>query len=179
MTVGAGCRIGDLLPQLARNGLTLPSIGLIDRQTLAGAVATATHGSGGALHVALCGCAADRLLRAGGAAVVRTVDSAGPGIAGRHDPDLVLRAARCAVGALGVVLELTLRCAYTEPRELFERVARLIATVLARAHGARLHWGKWFPLGGSDVERMCTRDCRRSDRCATTSTLGEYSAMPS
>ena len=43
---------------------------------------------------------------------------------------------------------------YTEPREPFERVARLVATVLARGFGARLHWGKWFPLGGSDVERM-------------------------
>lgn len=110
VTVGAGCRIGELLAHLARRGLTLPSIGLIGRQTVAGAVATGTHGSGRhstshyveALRIACYG--------PGGAAVVRTVDSSGSGSAGRRDPDLSLRAARCAVGALGIVLEVTLRC---------------------------------------------------------------------
>lgn len=138
VTVGAGCRIGDLLAHLERNGLTLPSIGLIDRQTVAGAVATATHGSGGhsmshyveALRIACYG--------PGGAAVVRTVDSAGPGIAGRHDPDLALRAARCAVGALGVVLELTLRCVpqyYVRERCVW---VGSLDEALEREHGAPL-----------------------------------------
>ncbi len=99
VTVGAGCRIGTLLRHLARHGLTLPSIGLIDRQTVAGAVATGTHGSGRnsmshyvvAMRIACFG--------EDGRPVVRTVDS-GAG----------LRAARCSVGAMGIVLEVTLRC---------------------------------------------------------------------
>ena len=99
VTTGAGCRIGALLTHLARCGLTLPSIGLIARQTVAGAVATGTHGSGRhsmshyveSMRIACYG--------ADGRAVLRTVAS-GSG----------LRAARCSVGALGVVVEVTLKC---------------------------------------------------------------------
>ena len=99
VTAGAGCRIGALLEHLSNRGLTLPSIGLIDRQTVAGAVATGTHGSGGhsmshyveSMRIACFG--------SDGGARGRTVDC-GP----------ALRAARCSVGALGIVLEVTLRC---------------------------------------------------------------------
>lgn len=99
VTVGAGCRIGALLRHLARHGLTLPSIGLIDRQTVAGAVATGTHGSGRnsmshyveAMRIACYG--------KDGRPMLRTVDSGA-----------ALRAGRCSVGAMGVVLEVTLRC---------------------------------------------------------------------
>ena len=99
VSVGGGCRIAELLAHLARRGLTLPSIGLIARQTVAGAIATGTHGSGRhsmshyveSLRIACFG--------AEGKARVRAVD-AGP----------ELRAARCSVGALGVVMEVTLKC---------------------------------------------------------------------
>lgn len=99
VTAGAGIRIGALLKNLSRRGLTLPSLGLIDRQTIAGAVATGTHGSGRhsmshyveAMRIACYG--------ADDAATVRTVDSGTP-----------LRAARCSVGTLGIVLEVTLPC---------------------------------------------------------------------
>lgn len=99
VSVGAGCRIAELLAHLAQRGLTLPSIGLIARQTVAGATATGTHGSGRhsmshyveSMRIACYGAA--------GEARVRTVDSG-----------QALRAARCSVGALGVVLEVTLKC---------------------------------------------------------------------
>ncbi|MDE2803619.1 MAG: FAD-binding protein [Gemmatimonadota bacterium] len=99
VTAGAGVRIGALLKHLSRRRLTLPSLGLIDRQTIAGAVATGTHGSGRhsmshyveRMRIACYG--------ADGTATVRTVDSGA-----------TLRAARCPVGALGVVLEVTLPC---------------------------------------------------------------------
>lgn len=99
VTVGAGIRIGALLKHLSKRGLTLPSVGLIDRQTVAGAVATGTHGSGRhsmshhveSMRVACYG--------ADGRARVRNVESGS-----------ALRAGRCSVGAMGVVLELTLPC---------------------------------------------------------------------
>lgn len=99
VSVGAGCRIAELLTHLARRGLTLPSIGLIARQTVAGAVATGTHGSG--RHSMSHYVESMRIACYGreGAAEVRTVDSG-----------QALRAARCSVGALGVVLEVTLEC---------------------------------------------------------------------
>ena len=99
VTVGAGCRIGALLRHLSKRGLTLPSIGLIDRQTVAGAVATGTHGSG--RHSMSHYVEAMRIACYGGDGQprVRTAD-VGP----------ALRAARCSVGAMGIVLEVTLRC---------------------------------------------------------------------
>lgn len=99
VTAGAGVRIGALLKHLSKRGLTLPSIGLIDRQTIAGAVATGTHGSG--RHSMSHYVASMRIACYGkdGEARVRIVD------AGRE-----LRAARCSVGAMGVVLEVTLPC---------------------------------------------------------------------
>ena len=99
VSAGGGCRIAELLAHLARRELTLPSVGLIARQSVAGAIATGTHGSGRhsmshyveSLRIAC--------YSAEGEAEVRTVDSG-----------LALRAARCSVGALGVVLEVTLKC---------------------------------------------------------------------
>lgn len=99
VSVGAGCRIAELLAHLAQRGLTLPSIGLIARQTVAGATATGTHGSG--RHSMSHYVESMRIACYGkeGEAEVRRVDSG-----------QALRAARCSVGALGVVLEVTLKC---------------------------------------------------------------------
>src|SRR5688572_2442694 len=43
--VGAGCRVQRLLDRLhALSGRTLPTLGVIKRQTIAGAISTGTHG---------------------------------------------------------------------------------------------------------------------------------------
>ena len=52
-TVGAGCQIKRLLKELAHDGATLHSHGLITEQTIAGAISTGTHGSG-RHSIALC-----------------------------------------------------------------------------------------------------------------------------
>src|SRR6185503_12350421 len=46
VTVGGGCRLDAFLEVIRHHGLTLPTIGTIARQTVAGAVSTGTHGSG-------------------------------------------------------------------------------------------------------------------------------------
>src|SRR5262249_21070141 len=43
---------------------------------------------------------------------------------------------------------------YVQPREPFYTLARFLAASMARLFNARLHWGKWFPLGTDDVRRM-------------------------
>jgi len=98
--VGAGCTIKRLLSELKRlAGITLPSIGLITAQTIAGAVSTGTHGSGAhsLSHYVeeLCVATYD----ATGQPLIRTI-STGP----------ELRAARCSLGCLGVIVSVTLRC---------------------------------------------------------------------
>lgn len=44
--IGAGCQIKKVLQELDKHELTLPAVGLITEQTIAGAAGTATHGSG-------------------------------------------------------------------------------------------------------------------------------------
>lgn len=109
--VGAGCTLKRLLKVLGRKGLTLPALGAITRQTIAGAVSTGTHGSGShsLSHFV-------EELRVAHAAGGEEVIAAGSGLA----------AARCGLGALGVILEMALRVV---PRyrveERFENLERL------------------------------------------------------
>src|SRR5579863_2682585 len=100
-TVGGGCPIHRLLDELhARSNCTIPTMGLITQQTIAGAISTATHGSGKSSlsHYIV---------------EVRTA---------AYDPETglariylwderdALRAARCSLGCLGVVLSVRFRC---------------------------------------------------------------------
>ncbi len=99
-TIGAGCVLADALAQLRAACATLPTIGAVTVQRMAGVVSTATHGSGrssfshyiAALRVA----AYDPDT---GKARIFELD--------RGDERL---AARCAIGALGVILAVRLRC---------------------------------------------------------------------
>lgn len=116
VSVGAGCKIKDLLAALNARGLTLPAIGLITEQTVAGATSTGTHGSGRqslshfiqALRIACYDPTGE---------TARVVEiNAGE----------ALRAARCALGCLGVVVELTFPCV---PQYLVRPGAFLCRTV--------------------------------------------------
>ncbi len=42
---------------------------------------------------------------------------------------------------------------FAEPRLAFQNVARFLAMAMANLFGARLHWGKWFPLDAEEVDR--------------------------
>jgi L-gulono-1,4-lactone dehydrogenase len=103
--VQAGIRLGRLTEELARRGLAMENLGDIDRQTLAGALATGTHGTGAAL---------------GGLASqvesLQLVDGRGEvhELVRDRDGDRFL-AAVVGLGSLGIVTEVTLRvvAAYT------------------------------------------------------------------
>lgn len=97
-TVGAGTRLQDLHGELLRHGLAMENLGDVDTQTIAGAVATATHGSGRLPNLSA-QVVAVRMVTADGEVVEVDAD---------RDPDL-LRAARVSLGALGVVTALRLR----------------------------------------------------------------------
>ena len=100
VTVQAGIRLHELNAQLANRGLALPNLGDIDRQSIAGATSTATHGTGigyGNLATNIVGLE----IVTGGGDIVR-VDE--------HDDSDLFAVARVGIGALGVVTEVTLRC---------------------------------------------------------------------
>ena len=94
--IDGGIRYGDLAARLDAEGLALHNMASLPHISVAGAVATATHGSGvrhGNLATAVSGC---EILRADGELV--TLDRSAPELAG----------AVVGLGALGVVTALTL-----------------------------------------------------------------------
>jgi L-gulonolactone oxidase len=98
--VQAGITLHELGARLAGHGLALENLGDVDAQSVAGAIATATHGTGATLRNLSAQVEAVELVTAGGDVI--EIDGIGDGDA--------LDAARVAVGALGVVTEVTLRC---------------------------------------------------------------------
>jgi FAD-linked oxidoreductase len=98
--VGAGTVLADLNEELAGLGLGMENLGDIDRQTIAGAISTGTHGTGARLRNISAQVDGLELVLADGS--VRSLSAAG-------DPEL-MRAARVGVGALGAISAVTLRC---------------------------------------------------------------------
>ena len=126
--VQAGGRIHALSDALAQRGLALENLGDIDVQSIAGATATGTHGTGAKLRNISSQIEAVQLVTAEGQ--VRELDGGD-----------ALRAARVSVGALGVVTELTLRTvpSYTlrgvdEPRPLADVLGSLDELAGASRH---------------------------------------------
>jgi L-gulono-1,4-lactone dehydrogenase len=98
--VWAGTVLADLNEQLHDLGLAMENLGDIDRQTIAGAISTGTHGTGSKLRNISSQVVAMELVLADGS--VRELTEGG-------DPDL-LRAARVSIGAIGAISSVTLRC---------------------------------------------------------------------
>lgn len=100
VTVGAGIRLRALNERLHELGLALPNLGDIDTQSLAGATATATHGTGrglGNLSTAIVG-----FEMVTGTGEVLWCDE-------QHHRE-VWSVGRVGIGALGVVTRIRLRC---------------------------------------------------------------------
>ena len=150
VTVEAGITLHELGEELRSRGLAMENQGDVDPQTVAGAITTATHGTGagyGNLPSQVTG--------------VRLVDGTGEvrEITGGDE----LRAARVSLGALGAISAVTLRCvpAFTihrldEPRPLDDVVSRF--DELADSHD---HWEAFvMPY----TRRALTLTSERTDR---------------
>ena len=97
--IRAGSPIHELGAPLRAAGLAMETMGDIDRQTLAGAISTGTHGSGPTLGNISTQVVGLRLVTADGAIV---------DCSGEREPEL-FRLARVSLGALGVITEVRLR----------------------------------------------------------------------
>jgi FAD-linked oxidoreductase len=98
--VQGGITIRELNARLAEHGLALENLGDIDVQSIAGAISTATHGTGARLRNISAQVAELTLVLADGSTLrcAEEIDAE------------VFRAARVGLGALGVIAEVTLRC---------------------------------------------------------------------
>ena len=98
--VKGGTTIRELNRLLAKESLAMENLGDIDAQSIAGAISTATHGTGVRLGNISSQVQELKLLLADGSVLECSRD---------RDPE-VFRAARVSLGALGVIAEVTLRC---------------------------------------------------------------------
>jgi L-gulono-1,4-lactone dehydrogenase len=129
VTVEAGIALSQLGEELRVRGLAMENQGDVDPQTLAGAISTATHGTGAGF-----GNISSQVV------AIRLVDGTGE-LRDIRDGD-ELRAARVGLGALGAISAVTLRCVpafqihrVDQPRALDEVLPRLDELV-----GSHDHW---------------------------------------
>ena len=118
VTVEGGIKIRELLDVLHREGLTLPNQGYITDQSIAGAIATATHGSGSTGTLS---------------SFVEEIELLdGTGTLHRLSPQIdkhLFSAAVVNLGCLGVVYSLTLRCIPAQKLRLTRARGRLAPTL--------------------------------------------------
>ncbi len=120
--VEGGVTLHALNATLAQHGLAFENLGDIDVQTIAGAISTATHGTGARLRNLSAQVEQLELVLADGSTLT---------CSSQQDPDAFL-AARVGVGSLGVIAAVTMRCvpAFTlrgedRPAPLEETLSRL------------------------------------------------------
>ena len=141
VTVDGGIRLHRLNEELAELGLALPNLGDIDRQSIAGAIATATHGTGLGLGNLATGVVAMELVTGTGDVVHLDATT---------DADL-LRIARVGVGALGIVTAVTLQCVPAfdlHARETVEPLDDVLDGLLEHAAAVDHFELFWMPGGG-------------------------------
>ena len=113
---GAGCRLGDLLDRLhAATDQTLPTLGVIRSQTIAGAISTGTHGSG-----------RQTLSHFVTAVRFAAYSPSGEPKVFEYGSGDELKAARCGLGAVGVILAVEMR---TVPKYSIRDTVRILARV--------------------------------------------------
>jgi FAD-linked oxidoreductase len=129
--VQGGITIRELARRLAPHGLAFENLGDIDAQTVAGAISTATHGTGAGRRNLSAQVSELTLVLADGTTVACSAE---------HDPE-IFRAARVGLGSLGAIAEVTLRCvpAFTlhgidAPAPLEETLDGFDALALANDH---------------------------------------------
>jgi FAD-linked oxidoreductase len=150
VTLRAGTRLHRIPALLAPYGLAMENLGDIDRQSIAGAISTGTHGTGA---------------RFGGLATqvvgVTMITAAGEFL--RIDEQRnseMLPAAALGLGALGIIVEITLQCvpafvmqAVDEPAPLADVLATLDDRVAASDHFEFY----WFPHTDVALTKRQTR----------------------
>lgn len=147
-TIGAGSRLGDLGAQLDAIGQGMLNLPDIDRQTLAGATATGTHGTGLSLQCLSAYITELRLITANGD--VMDIDAS--------DGDL-FDAVRVNVGALGVVSRIRMqnRAAYRLKKREWIAPTEDMLTNFDELAASHRHF-EIFPLVYSDYSLVLAID---------------------
>jgi L-gulono-1,4-lactone dehydrogenase len=163
VTVEAGIRIHALNAALHTRGLALSNLGSIGEQSIAGAISTATHGSGRAHGVLSTQVVGLRLL---------TMDGRILALSAQTHP-VLFDAARVGLGCLGIITAVTLQCVpafrlaeRAVPLSVDEAAAR-IPELVAAGEYVKLWW-----LPGTD--RVLVFTATRTDAPAAPRPVKEW-----
>lgn len=138
VTVQAGMTLRQLSDALAPLGLALANLGDISSQTIAGAIATGTHGTGRQLGGLATQIAGLRLVLADGSVLTCSAT---------EEPSL-FAAARVGLGALGVISTVTVQCVAAFTLRAVERARRwpdVLAELDELVDGNEHFEFYWFP----------------------------------
>ncbi|MBD8043464.1 FAD-binding protein [Arthrobacter sp. Sa2BUA2] len=144
----AGTRLHRIPGLLAPYGLAMPNLGDIDRQSIAGAVSTGTHGTGAAFGGLATQVAGLTLVQPDGGLL--TLDASDP----------LLPAAALSLGALGVIAEVTLQCVpafVLRAEERSEPLAGVLEELTERVLGTDHFEFYWFPHTDRAATKSNTR----------------------
>lgn len=150
VTFRAGTRLWQIPRLLKPFNLALENMGDIDRQTIAGAMSTATHGTGLGFTGFSGAVTGVRLTLADGTEL-RT--------SARENPEL-FQAARVGLGALGVITHVRLRCVpdfFMHAVERVEDIDRISADFIARCRQHDHLEFFWFPGTTRAIVKTNTR----------------------
>ncbi|GAB3128023.1 D-arabinono-1,4-lactone oxidase [Glaciibacter psychrotolerans] len=150
VTLAAGTHLYQLPDLLAPFGLALENMGDIDRQSVAGATSTGTHGTGGAF-----GGLATQIV----AVTLVTGDGSLLRVSETENAEL-LPAARLGLGALGIIVELTFQCVPTyllHAVEAAEPLEGVIENFVERSNAVDHFEFYWFPHTESALTKTNTR----------------------
>ncbi|KAF9281797.1 hypothetical protein BGZ68_006425 [Mortierella alpina] len=136
VTVAAGMKLEKLHKLLELRDLALSNLGSISDQSVAGAMATATHGTG-AEYASLCASVLDlTFITATGLTIYCS----------KTEKSDIFNAAVCSLGALGIITRMTLQCERAfrlenkqEPAKLDE-VLNNLDSIIHSAEHVRLWW---------------------------------------
>jgi L-gulono-1,4-lactone dehydrogenase len=162
-TVEGGIPLWRLNDELAQRGLALQNLGDIDRQTISGAIATATHGTGAAFGGLATFVRGLEMVTADGELVRCSAD---------EEPE-IFHCARVGLGALGIVTKVTLQCvpafrlhAVEQPALLADVLADL-DDLVARNEHFEFYWLPHTERCSTKENNRTTEPVRRKDKLHT------------
>ncbi|RFA11241.1 FAD-linked oxidoreductase [Subtercola boreus] len=160
VTLAAGTRLYDLPRLLRPHGLALANMGDIDRQSISGAISTGTHGTGagfGGIATQVVGAE----LVTGTGELLRVGDTGGGAATGTdaENADL-LPAVALGLGALGILVSVTLQCVPAFVLHAVERaepLGELLDTLETRVRASDHFEFYWFPHTQTALTKTNTR----------------------
>jgi FAD/FMN-containing dehydrogenase len=172
VTVQPGITVGDLSRFLRTKNMSLNNQGDIDTQSIAGAIATGTHGAGITLP-----CLAAQMI----AARIVTADGSFLDLSPEQDGEL-FRAFRSSLGMLGIVVSITLQAVPSyniHKRSWNTDTEECLAGLHARLQDNRTFWFFWLPHKSSAElfvlpDGLPSTTSRDSDICH----MRTYNAVP-